>query len=121
VRLRLCLRRLRLCLRWWRPVTESPAVRSSAFVASYHKFTACRWNDQDGLPGRKVWWNYWETCVRSQADYLNRLCYIFWNPVKHGLVHEPTEYRYSNYLDYLNEEWFDIGSKAVEVDHVPEF
>ena len=62
------------------------------FVASYHKFTARQWNEQEGLAGRKVWWNYWDTCIRSNDDYLNRLQYVFWNPVKHGLVQEPAEY-----------------------------
>ncbi len=40
------------------------------FVASYHKFTARQWNDEDNQPGRQVWWNYWDTCVRSERDYL---------------------------------------------------
>ena len=90
-------------------------------VASYHKFTAQKWNNQDNHIGRKVWWNFWDTCIRSQEDYLNRLRYIFWNPVKHGLVQEPAEYPYSNYCDFLDEEWFDIGKALVEVKDVPEF
>jgi len=63
----------------------------SKFVASYHKFTARLWNTQDGLDERRVWWNYWDTCIRSEKDYLIRLKYIFWNPVKHGLAQEPAE------------------------------
>ncbi len=91
------------------------------FVASYNKFTARKWNVQDNLAGRKVWWNYWDTCIRSHDDYLNRLRYVFWNPVKHGLVKEPTEYPYSNYEYFLEEEWFDIGKASIEVGDVPEF
>jgi putative transposase len=91
------------------------------FVASYHKFTAHLWNNQDLLPGRMVWWNYWDTCIRSYDDYLNRLRYVFWNPVKHGMVQEPADYLYCNYVDFLKEEWFDIGKALVEVEDVPEF
>ena len=90
-------------------------------VASYHKFTAHKWNNQDSLVGRKVWWNYWDTCIRSQEDYLNRLRYVFWNPVKHGLVQNPAEYPYCNYADFLEEDWFDIGKVPVEVKDVTEF
>ena len=91
------------------------------FVASYHKFTARQWNDQENLAGRKVWWNYWDTCIRSNEDYLNRLRYVLWNPVKHGLVQEPAEYPFCNYADFLEEEWFDIGKAPVEVEDVPEY
>ncbi len=91
------------------------------FVASYHKFTARRWNAQDKLIGRMVWWNYWDTCIRSQQDFLNRLRYVFWNPVKHGMVDEPSEYPFSNYVEFVDREWFDIGSAPVKVENVPEF
>ena len=36
----------------------------SKFTGSYHKFTTSRWNSADKTPGRKVWWNYWDTCIR---------------------------------------------------------
>lgn len=65
-------------------------------VASYHKFTARLWNDADKTPGRQVWWNYWDTCIRSEKDYNNRLGYIFWNPVKHGLAETIEAYPFSN-------------------------
>ena len=91
------------------------------FVASYHKFTAHLWNAQDNLSGRKVWWNYWDTCIRSQDDYQNRLRYIFWNPVRHGLVQDPAEYPFCNYGDFMEEQWFPVVNIPVEVENVPEF
>jgi putative transposase len=67
-------------------IVESPdhPLNLSKFMGSYHKFTASLWNSADMIPGRKVWWNYWDTCIRSEKDYYNRLRYVFWNPVKHG-------------------------------------
>jgi putative transposase len=91
------------------------------FVSSFHKYTARHWNDQENETSRMVWWNYWDTCIKSQEDYLKRLQYVFWNPVKHGFVDEPSEYAYSNYNDFLKHEWFEIGSNPVEVENVPEF
>ena len=90
------------------------------FVASYHKFLAHRWNNQENLSGRMVWCNYWDTCIRSNDDYLNRLRYIFWNPVKHGLAQKPEDYTFCNYDDFLDKVWFVQGKTQVEVDDVPE-
>jgi len=93
----------------------------SKFTASYHKFTARQWNDDENNLGRKVWWNYWDTCIRSEKDYYNRLRYIFWNPVKHGLVENPEDYPYSNYQDFINlQAVFDFTGWE-EVNDVPEY
>jgi putative transposase len=102
-------------------MVQSPenAGNLSKFISSYHKFTARKWNAEDGLIGRQVWWNYWDTCIRSERDYYDRLRYIFWNPVKHGLVENPEDYSFSNYREYLNQE-FDFAAMT-EVNDVPEF
>jgi putative transposase len=89
------------------------------FINSYHKYTARKWNDEDGMKGRKVWWNYWDTCIRSEHDYYSRLKYVFWNPLKHGLVERPEDYDFSNYRAYLNAGADFTG--IVEVTDVPEF
>ena len=102
---------------------ESPdyPLSLSKFTGSYHKFTASRWNNVDKTPGRKVWWNYWDTCIRSEQDYYNRLRYVFWNPVKHGLVEKPEEYLFSSYRDFLQmQDGFDFAGMD-EVKDVPEF
>lgn len=87
-------------------MVESPENASSLsmFIGSYHKFTARQWNDEEKDPGRKVWWNYWDTCIRSEKDFYHRLRYIFWNPVKHGLVDNPRDYPFSNYQDFLKQQ-----------------
>lgn len=102
---------------------ESPENGQSLLklVASYHKFTARLWNEADHTPGRQIWWNYWDTCIRSETDYYNRLRYVFWNPVKHGIVEKPEEYRFSNYQSFLNQQ---LGLDFIgmnEVMDVPEF
>jgi putative transposase len=99
--------------------SPEPANNLFKFINSYHKFTARTWNKEDGLNGRKVWWNYWDTCIRTEQDYYSRLKYVFWNPLKHGLVARPEDYDFSNYRAYL-----DAGADCTgisEVDDVPEF
>jgi putative transposase len=74
------------------------------------------------LYGRKVWWNYRDTCIRSEGDYYNRLKSIFWNPVKHGLVKNPEDYPFSNYKDFLSQWQIDFNFTDIdEVKDVPEF
>ncbi|MBT3315862.1 MAG: hypothetical protein HN390_14740 [Anaerolineae bacterium] len=91
------------------------------FIGSYHKFTARKWNREDQLLGRKIWWNYWDTCIRSENDYWARLSYIFSNPVKHGLVDEPEDYLFSNYKDFLSAEtWAGLASDG-DINDIPEF
>ncbi len=96
-------------------------ANTSSYVSSFHKFTARRWNDQDGTPGRRVWWNYWDRCVRNEKDLLVRLKYILWNPVKHGLVDAPEEYPFSSYEECMR-AW-DTGLGILnfsEASDVPE-
>lgn len=104
-------------------MVEAPGNLSSLskFIGSYHKFTARQWNDEDNLSGRKIWWNYWDTCIRSENDYEKRLRYIFWNPVKHGLTGNAEDYPFSSYKDYLElQDSFDFTGLE-EVNDVPEF
>ena len=74
------------------------------------------------MAGRKVWWNYWDTCIRSESDYYTRLRYVFWNPVKHGLVSAPEEYTFSNYQEFLLQWQVEFDFTDIdEVSDVPEF
>ena len=96
-------------------------LNMAKFVASYHKYTARKWNAEDQTPGRKVWWNYWDTCIRSEKDYLAKLNYIFLNPVKHGIVDQAEEYAFSNYRTFLSTDtWTGLNADG-EVNDVPEF
>ncbi|MBC8334327.1 MAG: transposase [Anaerolineales bacterium] len=85
-------------------IVRSPEkkINMPKFIASYHKFTARKWNAEDQTPGRKVWWNYWDSCIRSEQDYQARLNYVFLNPVKHGIVDQAEEYAFSNYRTFLS-------------------
>jgi putative transposase len=76
------------------------AENLAKFVASYHKFTAARWNEQDRQAGRKVWWNYWDTCLATEVAFRSRWNYVHWNPVKHGLVVRPDDYEFSSYRQF---------------------
>ena len=63
-----------------------PGCHHRRFITSLHSKTAIWVNKNDGTPGRKVWFQYWDTCLTYQHSYLARLNYVHNNPVKHGLA-----------------------------------
>jgi putative transposase len=72
-----------------------------AFIQRLHGSTARQINLWDATPGRKVWYSYWDTCLRSEQDMWTRFNYIHSNPVKHGYVSHPDAWPYSSYHYYL--------------------
>lgn len=61
-------------------------------LTSLHSRTAIWLNKEDGAPGRKVWFQYWDTCLTYERSYLARLNYVHHNPSKHGLVANAEDY-----------------------------
>lgn len=68
-----------------------------SLVQAVHSLTAKFINRIDGTPGRRIWYNYWDSCIQSERSYRARLNYVIMNPVKHGLIQHPAEYRFSSY------------------------
>ena len=56
------------------------------FLHQLHYDSARDLNELEGLPGRHVWYNFWDTRLTHQYSYLARLSYVHRNAVKHGLV-----------------------------------
>ena len=63
-------------------------------VSKLHMTTAKDLNQEDGTPGRRVWFQYWDTHLTIQTSYLARLKYVIMNPVRHGLVRVPEDHRW---------------------------
>lgn len=58
----------------------------SVFLSHLHVTTAKYVNDKDATPNRRVWWQYWDSCITYPYSYFARLNYVHQNPVRHGLV-----------------------------------
>ena len=61
-------------------------------LSKLHMLTAKRLNQWDAAPGRKVWFQFWDTQITYQRSYLARLNYVHHNPVKHGVAQEAAQY-----------------------------
>jgi putative transposase len=75
-------------------VALSPAAATSLTKLSqhFHSVTAIEANHRHGTPGRKVWFQYWETELTFAESYFARLSYVHRNAVHHGVAREPSLY-----------------------------
>ena len=63
-------------------------------ITQLHYDTAEAINRQNGVPGRQVWFNYWDTQLTFEKSYFARLNYVHQNAVKHGIVRQANKYRW---------------------------
>lgn len=68
-------------------------------------------NKLEKIQRRKVWFNYWDRCIRNEKDFWKHFNYIHHNPVKHGYVKSQdlvSHYQFCSYKQWLEkkgEEW----------------
>ena len=55
-------------------------------LSKLHTLSARELNRQDNQPGRKVWFQYFDTHITFPNSYLPRLKYVHQNPVHHGVA-----------------------------------
>ena len=81
------------------------------FVKDLHSLSAKRINELDNQIGRRVWFQYWDRCVRDEKDFYSHFNYIHHNLVKHGYVKMQEEVlknqfcSYRQWVDKKGEEW----------------
>jgi putative transposase len=69
-------------------IAASPPDSASLprFRGKLHMKTAQEWNRQDAAPGRKVWFQFWDSRISFERSYLARLHYVHYNPARHGVI-----------------------------------
>ena len=85
---------------------EDGAESLQVFLANLHQNSASWVNELDGVKGRKVWHNFWETQLTFEKSYFARLNYVHQNAVKHGLV------RVANHYRWCSATWFEREAKS---------
>jgi putative transposase len=87
----------------------------SVWLGDLHEDTSTQVNELDGVLGRKVWFNYWETELTIEPSYLARLNYVHQNAVKHGLVTE------ANLYPWCSASWFERTATRAQVRTIYRF
>ena len=90
----------------WIGVAPEDAASLKKFVNHLHSATAIAVNKLDNTPGRKIWFEYWDTCLSYENSYYPRLKYVHHNPVHHGLVEVAGNY------PYCSARWFVMNAEA---------
>jgi putative transposase len=80
-------------------IARSPqnALTLETLIRQIHSKSAVELNKLDKALGRKVWHNYWDTCITLATSYYARLHYVHLNPVKHGLIENAIDYPFCSY------------------------
>jgi putative transposase len=83
------------------PAKADDAASLNPMLSVLHVKSAGWVNKLDNQPGRKVWFNFWDTRLTHQRSYLARLNYVHQNAVKHGLVPLACQY------PWCSAAWFE--------------
>lgn len=70
------------------------------FINHFHSLSARELNEEQGCLDRRVWFQYWDTCLTYQKSYFARLNYVMQNPVKHHLV------EHAEFYPWCSARWF---------------
>jgi len=85
----------------------------SKFINSLHSITALKINRLDNILHRMIWYQYWDYCIRDEADFYRYFNYIHNNSIKHRKVkniEELYKYKYSSFNNWINKkgrEWIN--------------
>jgi putative transposase len=85
------------------------------FLGKLHMTTAKQLNEWDGQPGRKIWFQYWDSHITFERSYLARLNYVHHNPVHHGIIDNAEAYH------WCSAEWFARNAAPAFVETVKGF
>jgi putative transposase len=50
---------------------------------------------------------FWDHVIRNEEDLSRHVDYIHYNPVKHGLVNSPSEWKWSSFPNYVERGIYD--------------
>ncbi len=84
-------------------------------LGKLHMNTARQLNEWDTQPGRKVWFQFWDSHVTFERSYLARLNYVHYNPVRHRVVDNAENYK------WCSAAWFARGASPAFVKTVQSF
>jgi putative transposase len=84
-------------------------------LSTLHTLSARDLNSIDGTPGRRVWYNYYETRITYEKSWLARLKYVHHNPVHHSVVQNAEQY------EWCSADWFAREARNAFVKTVNNF
>jgi putative transposase len=70
--------------------------------------------------GEKYVWQrrFWEHQIRDERDWRRHMDYIFFNPVKHGYVSRPADWKFSSFAYAVAKGWYEVSWGAGEPESI---
>jgi putative transposase len=101
-------------------LSPSEITSLTPLTKEFHSLTAIQANRWDHVPGRKVWFQYWDTELTYLKSYFARLSYVHRNAVHHGIVRQPSLYAWCSAGWFLRraETSFYERVMAMKIDQV---
>jgi putative transposase len=84
-------------------------------IRHFHNNTSRELNKIEGMAGRKIWYQYWDSQLTFTNSYFARLNYVMNNPVKHHLVED------AEFYPWCSESWFAKNTNASHKEVVMSF
>jgi putative transposase len=82
-------------------INDDKSAPLKTLINKVHMITAKALNVAECTPGRRVWFQYWDSQITYEKSYLARLNYVHHNPVHHGVVKNAADYT------FCSAAWFE--------------
>jgi len=69
----------------------------SILMGGMHRKSANLIKKQKDLVCKRFWWNYWDTCPKDERQLYIMRNYVYYNPMKHGVVKNLKDYAWSSF------------------------
>jgi putative transposase len=86
----------------------------NVFVERLHGRSSFLINKRDSIRSRHVWYNHWDTPIRSDDEQWTCVNSIHENPVKHGFARDRSQWAFSSYAVYLRSHGAQWLSDSLE-------
>ena len=90
-------------------VTKSKTI--PFLINSLHKTSAFHIMGSINEKVKPFWYQYWDRCIRNEKHYFETATYILYNPIKHGYVNHVSEYKFSSFNSFKEEDQAMIQKK----------
>lgn len=82
------------------------------WITHLHATSAKQLNEKHQTPGRRIWYQYWDSRITFHKSYLARLNYVMQNPVRHKIVSVANQYK------WCSASWFEENATKAFVNTV---
>lgn len=83
---------------------SSPSTNVSQIMKLIKGRSARILNNLLGRSGQLWQHSFYEHCIRNEKDFMEKLNYIHFNPIKANLVQDPLNFQYSSYRNYYSND-----------------